>query len=272
MGLGNNSRRSNGRTLLDFIGKDLELAARPLSYPSPPGGPSSLQFVANVTSASSGSNPTLIPSADMNPHAFFWQAPIAANTNMGNLGEIGYFVTWDSTSHPGVAKAQLCRFCVDPAAASSSVTNSNYSIYPSPGSSPSNWLSSSLIGAVAPASAPSFEGWFADDVIALWGRCLDDQGNPLIQSQANPYAYDSKLSYTDTNSVVHPPPAFPAMVEFAIVTVDARTAQRIHTPILATASNPANFFKEIDAFMQSLPANVKPGARLYTTRVKLLNE
>lgn len=263
-GVGQNERRSNGRALLGALSRELQAAVIPAKNPAVP-SPANLQFIANISSGAGPANPTFIPSVALNPHALFWQAPIATDTTHGNLAEVGYFVRWDTTTTPGTARGGMYRFFVNPSASSG-----NYLVYSLSGSNPVNWLS--VVDTVAPATPPDYQGWFADDVIAFWVRCLDSAGKPITKTAAGitvNYGFDSRQGYTDSNGVIHPPPALPAAVDLAIVTIDSRTAKRISTPILATSATPETFWADIDAFMAALPAAVKPGAQLFSTTVYL---
>ena len=264
-----NQRRSTGRALLQFIARDLEMATPQVPYPQTDGA--NLHFVAN--------EPTLIPAGLLNPHAAFWQAPIAADRSKGDLAEIGYFVRWDTTSQPGTAKAQLCRFAVDPA------ESINYRIYSlKEDGEPANWLDADTLDRVASATAAQeYRGWFADNVIALWLRCLDDEGNPILKTAEgvelnNGYGFDSRRGFqVPSTGVKQPPPRFPASIEIALVTVDAYTAQRISQPLLANPDSPETFWMDkstpgsLAHFIATLPPEVQPGVQVFSTRVVLKN-
>jgi hypothetical protein len=259
-----------------------ELEAATLQAPFPtfpiPANTPNLQFIANLPSNTV--NATVIPGNCLNPHGLFWQAPVASHTSRGNMAEIGYFVRWD-TSQPGSARATLCRFQVDPADASGN-KNANYNLYDlnSTTGQPANWLVP--IPTVAPAVAPSYQGWFADNVIALWVRCLDSQNQPITENAAGTqlnfgYGFDSRQGYTDSQGLIHPAPALPYAVEIAIVAVDSRTALKIQTPLVAVTTTPGDFDKgsgtsgSVAYFMNNLPATIKPGAELFTTQIILRN-
>ena len=264
-----NERRATGRALLQIIARDLEMAVVPGSYPSGNATGANLQFVANDAAT--------IPSSLLNPHAAFWQAPVAADRSRGELAEIGYFVRWDTQSQPGLAKAQLCRLEIDP------TDTANYQIYSTnTDGTPASWLSLSTINQVAPATAATdYKGWFADNVIAIWIRCLDSQGKPIVQTAANVtlnsgYGFDSRQGYLNpSTSLAQSGPAFPASIDLALVTVDSHTARLITAPIVASPGSPANFGKDASTpgslanFMATLPNNIKPGAQFFSTRIYL---
>lgn len=266
-----NQRRATGRTLIQFIARDLEMATLAGSYPASGNNAANLQFVA--------SDPTLIPAELLNPHAAFWQAPIAADRTRGDIAEIGYFVRWDTVSEPGTAKAQLCRFLVDPS------DTKNYLIYSNQtNGNPASWLQTSILDQVAPATAAEdYRGWFADNVIAFWFRCLDSQGRPILKTASGHalnggYGFDSGQGYENpTTGRKHAAPALPASVEIALVTVDSRTARRISAPLPAFPNSPENFSKDqstagsVAFYVANLPEEIKPGVQVFSTRIFLRN-
>jgi uncharacterized protein (TIGR02599 family) len=288
--------RQSGRTILDLMASELRAAALPADLTST----NNLQFIVNPPA-------TMLNQAYLNPAAIFWQAPIAHNCDLGNIAEVGYFVKWDTITNPGNPKAQLCRFSVDPAIAGSgsnpvSTPNPNFLIY-SQASGAGGWLTPTLVDAVAPAnSANNYEGWLADNVVALWVRCLDAYGQPITENIVGAtltpaYAFDSRKGYTDslgnlknglslsgsTQNIC----SLPASVDIAIVVLNSRSALRLTTEVTAvttavTPGNPNTFWTDIANFMNTngqsplsnankLPQNVGAVARLYSTRVNLLN-
>lgn len=267
-------RRSTGRALLQFIARDLEMATIPNLYPtlnSTHSTNANLQFAVSL--------PSVMPANVLNPHAAFWQAPVAANRSRGDLATVGYFVRWDTQSQPGTAKAQLCRLAVDPADPALYLVYSNRV-----DGTPADWFDAATLDAAAPATAAGeYRGWFADNVIALWLRCLDRQGKPILNTAVGTtlnggYGFDSRQGYENpSNGVKQPAPALPASVEIALVTVDARTAKRIQTPIMASPNSPANFGKDqttpgsLAYFVANLPAEIKSGVQVFSTRVYLKN-
>ena len=234
-------RRQNGQAILALISSELRTAA----VPSDRMNTSSLQLVVDP--------PALLTTAGyLYPHAIFWQAPIASGTTNGSLAEVGYFIRWDTTTNSANPRASLCRFFVSP------TDTTNFLIY----STPANWLTpatgqaGAIIDAVAPGnSANNYKGWFADNVIGLWVRCLDANGIPITQtasaaghqtdSKTTNYSFDSRLGYL-ASSVTGTPKyipksayydagsktdviacALPSAIEIAIAVVDAQTASHV---------------------------------------------
>lgn len=268
--------RQSGRAILDYLSRELQMAQLPadrsLFYSSPTAQPQAaqlgLQFLINP--------PTVSASRFLNPQAAFWQIPVVGNSN-GGMAEVGYFVRWD-TNVAGQPRSMLCRFLAPPG-------DSNYFIY----SAPNNWISDAIIDAVAPGvadpnqSAQSYRGWFADHVAGLWVKALDPQGNPIeTNALGTAYAtgaYDSRKGYcyVETNGTNVTESGYsaastnyqmlatlPASVEVALVVLDARAASQL-------TSVPTHYATSTNAlaFVQGLPANVRSGARIYSTRVKL---
>lgn len=265
-GEGQVQRRASGRALLQYIAREIQIAALPVRQPAHVGTGVSeranLQLIANISE--NNANATQIPQKYLNPHGVFWQAPIAKNNSRGNLACIGYFVKWDEAN----AKSQLCRYFVDPS------DISEYKIYQNNSGTAVNWLSN--IDTVAPASESNLQGWFADHVIGLWVRCLDAQGEPITQNAAGDtlesgYGFDSRQGYIDSLGRTHSAPALPAAVEIAIVILDSRTAKRLTQPVHGTSVSPSSFHADIARFVDSLPEPVRKGAQTFSTRVKLQN-
>lgn len=261
-------RRSNGRALLQFIAREIAMAAAPASssYLVSAGGSSAeanLQFLASMPESSGSA--TFIPDGLLNPHAIFWQAPIAKNTTAGDIACVGYFLRWN-TATTGVARGELCRYYTDPA------DGGNYRVYTKENGLPANWLAN--IDTVAPGAAGNYRGWFADNVIAFWVRLLDAKDRPITANAdgdkiSGGYGFDSTRGYRDADGLIYKAPAFPAAVEIALVTVEPTAASRITTPLHAQSNGPDRFYDDIDSFIAGLPPAVKVGAQLYTTKVYL---
>ena len=265
----------NGRVVLDLIARDLRPAALPADRSNVT---NSLQFLIN---------PPQVDISYCNPQAFFWQAPIATDTTYGNMAEVGYFVRWDTTTRPGYSFAQLCRFFVNPQPPANA---SDYLIYPPSGglTSPA-WVTGTLLDHLAPATAASnYKGWVADNVLALWTRALDVNGQAITVTAntvpANPdrasdlYAYDSRQGYTsyatdevtktikegiNVNGAITPIATLPASVEIVIFTTDALTANRISTDLRPSVLNsnlgkdPTKFWQDINTYRFALPSSVQ---------------
>jgi uncharacterized protein (TIGR02599 family) len=262
----NNEQRAAARVLLHFMARELQAARQPVPIPSASTNVANLQMVASLTSAT-----TKVPADNLYPHALFWQAPVAKNTSMGNIASVGYFIRWDTTSQPGRAKPILSRLFVDP-------TNpSNFQIYDPTGGVANDWLS--VLPTVAPATSPDYQGWLSDNVIALWIRMLDADGQPIIQNAAGQtmnYAFDSRQGYrSPATGRIHSAPAYPPCVEIALVTVDSKTLAKIQTPLVPVTTTPTDFDKDaatagsVRYFLENLPQDIRAGARIFSTRVYL---
>lgn len=264
----NNQQRSAARVLLHFMARELQAARQPVPMPSATNA-ANLQMVASLPA--NAANATVIPGENLCPHALFWQAPAAQNTSMGNIASVGYFIRWDATSQPGRAKPILSRFFVGPSDAA------NFQIYDQTGTVANNWLS--VLPTVAPATPPDYQGWLSDNVIALWIRFLDAEGQPITQNAAGQtmnYAFDSRQGYrSPATGQIHPAPAYPPCVEIALVTVDSKTLEKIQTPLVPVTTTPADFDKgaattgSVRYFVDQLPKEIKAGARIFSTRVYL---
>ena len=213
-GTGRAERQQNGRALVDFIGRELRAAALPVD-PQSNGVTPDLQFVVN---------PPAVPEKYRQPHAIFWQAPIATDTSRGNMAELGYFVRWDESRTP--PRAILCRVFVNPG-------EPQHKVYDNLA-----WLSEEVLQQVAPADATTgYRGLFAENVIGFWARCLDSTGNVISQSGGERGEFDSRKGYLDTSydadgatiNVTRTAPVLPSSVEISLLMLDSRAAGTITT-------------------------------------------
>ncbi|TLD68889.1 prepilin-type N-terminal cleavage/methylation domain-containing protein [Phragmitibacter flavus] len=277
-------RRANGRSLVDFIARELRSASLPVAQPRDAAGNimtdyPDLQFVHNPPTVSGG------PNGFKYPHAIFWQAPIANDLSAGDLATIGYFVRWDtSTSTP---RAMLCRYFVNP-------NDPAYTIY----DNASQWITDTTLDAVAPgdnktpsnATQPNaYRGLFADNVIAFWAQCHDASGNIIdattaTTTTASTKSFDSRVDYTGADSSGEPKtytaPTLPHSVDVAFVLVDSRTAA-LFTPaimgeIKALSNNLAATSASSATFLEALQTSpslkrIAQGATAHRLRVYLDN-
>ena len=196
-------RRQHGRAIVDFIARELRSAALPV-HRAVLSDKADLQFVLNPTSLSTDLK---------NPHALFWQAPVATDTSQGALAQVGYFVHWDGT------KPMLCRMFINPG-------SSDYLIYDA--NKIGSWMNEGITNAATPAVQNGWVGLFAEDVMGFWVRCLDRNGQPIVQN-GGAGLYDSRAPYSSTVDDVttaFEAPVLPFYAEISIVTVDSRTTAR----------------------------------------------
>ena len=208
-GNGRVERRQSGRAVVDFIARELKGATLPADAGAMASRPN-LQFLVN---------PPSVPTAFCQPHALFWQAPVAFDTSKGNMAELGYFVRWSG------GRASLCRLFLEPGSPS-------YFIY-TPGRQDS-WVNEQVLNEAAPADnsqasggvSNGYRGLFAENVIGFWVRCLDAKGAAVSNLPAR--AFDSRLPYLSTDSAGVPvtvkAPALPSSVEISLVVLDSKTA------------------------------------------------
>jgi len=273
-GLSGIERRQNARAFLDFMAVDLQFATAgaPLSgtnaavratWSGMTNNLSAHQFLINPAGNSALKS--------MSAQALFWQAPIATVTTYGNEAEVGYSVAWTEPSPTGPSPAILRRFFQNPPDPNNPGMANFYS-------NPTAWISQTLLDSVSPADAAhQFQGLFAEDVYALWVRALDPYGKAIVTTAGGQpytsYAYDSRQGYTDSQGVIHPPPALPAMLELALVGADARTSRMLlHSyPAGSYATTPANFENDITNYVAAFPAPVRNALHVYSTRIALNN-
>ncbi len=263
-------RHQNGQAILGLIASDLRVAMLPQNRTDT----SSLELLIDPPSLLNAS-----PNNYLFPHAIFWQAPIASNTTNGNIAEVGYFIRWDTTTYPNNPRAILCRLFINPG-------DPNYFI----NSTTQSWLTPAILDSAAPGTntgTPSaYQGWFADNVIGLWVRCLDANGVPITQTapaagsgKTSPvttnYSFDSRLGYMSTDAssssrliakyAYYDPGsvqttvagALPSTIEIAIVLLDSSAALRIKAPLSSASYAPFTLTPAITASPAALSPYTK---------------
>lgn len=237
----------DGRAILELISRELDQAVI-----SP-----KLQMVQNVSLPSTASE----RSAASN---LFWQANLTS-TSAGDLCEVGYFLD---------SNFRLMRFFVPP------TDTTNYQIF---SSAPSD-IAATWTGA---AGTAALNTTISNNVIALWIRCFDANGDPIPwSSTAPPPAAPMKF-----NSAAHFQPAIPgvassfkytsantfqahllpAFVELTIITIDSKSLLRSSNlvPAMPAVAGPSEIPDAIDAFHRDLIANNVKNAHTFSTRVSL---
>ena len=266
-----NARReanATGRAALEWITRDLERIRPPA-----PG------FIWSVTRNTNTNRPVatlgsqfLIASnqitTNKNPHAAFWQ--VASEEGAGRtMAIVGYFVRWITETNNSIPTTRpvLCRLYI----------NQTNAAYPSGlNSANGTWLDDNLLSN-APGNAPSYKGWFADNIHSIWFRALDANGAPIsTNASSNAFSagsFDSRQGYlSGTNRIMGP--ALPSSVEVAVIVMNPQRIQGntdTYPVPSGLGSNPANFWSDIQSAMNdaSIPPQIRESLRLYSTRVPI---
>jgi type II secretory pathway pseudopilin PulG len=248
LGIAHNERRSSALSAFSRMARDLRFASLPPD-------PSATNFQLVI-------NPTKVGGSYLLPQAAFWQAPVASDRSRGNMALVGYFVQWVSDTSGSAPK--LCRLLVD----------SNYLM-----EKPSDFVSDALIASNAPATkASGYAGQLAENVLGLWMRPLDQRKNPIVNdAKAVAFSggqFDSGRGYavalTNAGTLVTNvfTSALPASLEVVLIAVDARTAKRLSGDEKPGART-ADMWGDVNAFYNTLPQEIKQGARIYSTVIDL---
>ncbi|MEO7934190.1 MAG: prepilin-type N-terminal cleavage/methylation domain-containing protein [Chthoniobacterales bacterium] len=251
------------REAFDLIGRDIAIASLPWSRSAT----NSLQFI---------SNPDGLAGELCQPHSIFWQAPLAhggAATN-GNLAIVGYCVLSDLQANGSQSRFQLRRVFISPEVAGAS---SNYLIY----DKPNEWITPTIVREFAPQSAQTdkddaYKGWIADGVLAMWVRCLDRTGNPIVLNAAGStagYHFDSRAGYRSDGINRYPSGylTLPPFVEIALVCVAPTDVLRIVSLPPTGATSPSSFELETNAFADAV-RQANPGVkslRVFTRKFRI---
>lgn len=296
----------NGRAILEIMARELSTSV--IS--------SNLQFVQNPGTAGAENLNALLASGYEqvpNSDSLFWQTPVKGNA-YGNIAEVGYFLTRNIMATLPQHQLQRFYFARDNLSATpvpSPSPTPKYYIFDSPTmysgagyTATSRWLPVTEAPWLTRLASPQFQAVTAsisDGVIALWIRCLDVNRDPIPwlktsttpdYSSSNPMKYNSaagfnpaipgtpnSFQYTDRNSTVAAN-RLPDAVEITIVTVDARTLQRLQSqkitiPDMPTVGSPAEVPDAIADFTNNPNDGLlKQGittAQVFTTTVRLTN-
>ena len=259
---------ATGRVALEWITRDLERIR-----PHAPG------FIWSVTQNTNTNRPVArlgsqflitnqIATSNQNPHAAFWQVANEEGTGR-TMAIVGYFVRWIDETNNSIPTTRpvLCRLYL----------NQTNAAYPAGlNSANGTWLDDNLL-TNAPGNAPSYRGWFADNVHSIWFRALDANGSPITtNASSNAFSagsFDSRQGYlSGTNRIMGP--AIPASVEVAVIVMNPQRLQgnsATYSVPTGLGSNPANFWGDIQSAMNdtSIPPQIRESLRLYSTRIPL---
>jgi len=162
------------------------------------------------------------------------------------------------------------------------------------------WASENLVNTSAPGTADSgFQGWFADNILAIYARALDPNMAPITNyarqlsgpavntstlgvvfsgsatGNATLGSFDSGRGYqflraADNVTVNRFGPALPAAVELVVISAPPSVIRQLKVaPTAVRSADPTRMWDDINAFISSLPPNVKNAARTYSTIVPL---
>ncbi len=244
-----NQYRMKARAALEYMSYELKQATLSLNPNT-----KNLQFTISPP----------ISSKYLNHDAIFWQAPISTTPVKGALAEIGYFVQW-TNSKAGTPKvldqAVLCRFFVNPN------DTTNFQIYSGyVAGSPCGWLSSTIIGQIAPANnigSNHYRGLFLENVLGMWVSATDGKGN----------AYNPQGTETASASPYYSWTNLPAYVQISLVCLDASSAEqlKVNPQLSYVRDTLCGGALDANAFVAALPAAVKNQAAVASIIVSLDN-
>jgi hypothetical protein len=301
LGLGNlrNSaqRRQDAGTVLANIAKDLRASLTPMnrSFEGADALSGQFQFLINppgvpLTASSS--------TALANPNTIFWSA--AVSNSVGATGLVGYVVRWGTTPS-GAPQPLLCRMFLNTAQAAPQLAQLQAA------TPTTQWANTSLVSTYAPADLnDGYQGWVADNVLALYVRALDPTMTPITQYarkvtgmsalqyyqgglytvlgatagassiSGNLVQYDSRQGYQYTssgNTIDMYGPSLPAAIEIVIVAAEPKDIGRLPTTLPAsvfastTYNANSDMWVNVTNYMAGLPSSLKKSARAYSTIV-----
>jgi prepilin-type N-terminal cleavage/methylation domain-containing protein len=280
---GSASRRQNAQTALQTMAGELKAARVPTRGQYELANPADRSLQLLINPAALDSNPET-----RHAHSMFWQTTDDALSSGSAL--VGYFVRWETEAN-GTPRPRLCRLELD---------NRRAQIVRQAAQQPTaagEWPTVSLIDTEAPGDANNgFAGWMADDILALFVRPLDMGMNPITneaRAVSGPRTttepgvifasslegvlldgrYDSRKGYqflSGTRLINCPGPRLPAAVEIAVVSAPARALRLLTAvPTVPAATNPVQFWTDIEAYVASLPERVRKDVRTYSVLVPL---
>lgn len=243
-----------GREVFQVMAQDLEQIPRTATARR---ADTPLQFLVNPPS-------TMVPETFQNPISAFWQSSIARDRSSGNLAIVGYFVERPPNSLP-----QLRRVLIEPSEAA------HYFLY----STDEPWLSPTLVSnfstSVSNGDGLTHDrGWVADGVLALWVRCLDQNGNIISRNGAGEqvgWTFDSQAGFRSgqgENEIIRSGvSAAPAFVDIGLVLVPTRDLPRLDSIPMPVAGVPANMEETIADYVQAVE-QANPGVQSVTSLVR----
>jgi type II secretory pathway pseudopilin PulG len=288
MYLGNSAlRRQDAGTVLANMAKDLRASLQPMNRSYEGADPVTGQFQLLI-------NPPGVPinSGFCNPNTIFWSA--SDPNTVGGTGLVGYFVQWGTTPS-GAPQPLLCRMFLNSAQAAPQLALLEAST-----TTTNQWANTALATNYAPADLnDGYQGWLADNVLALYARALDPGLNPItthartitgVGNGAYNYEglyvimststvgtssvnqYDSRQGYqyvTSGNTTNVYGPVLPAAIELAIVVAEPKDISRLVSPVYASSTYDAtkDMWTNVNTFMTSLPSSLRKSARAYSTIV-----
>jgi prepilin-type N-terminal cleavage/methylation domain-containing protein len=273
------SQRRDASTVLDQISRDLRSATQSVSRSFEDANPGlrTPQFLLNP------------PGFSGNQTSLFWS--VASESKLGGTTLVGYTLRWEST--PEGPRSRFCRVSFDPND-SESIKKNLRSALNTP------WVDKDLAASNAPGDSKSgFQGWISDNILAFYARVLDPQMNPIInysRSLSAPAAenstanigfgssasgnstlgaFDSAQGYQYTrvldNVVVNRlGPALPAAIELVVITAPPSAISKLKfLPENELSVNATTMWTDINAFLASLPPEIRKASRTFSTIVPL---
>ncbi len=276
-------RRQNAQTALFAMAAELRSATRPDLGHYELANPANRIPQLLINPASLDAN-----AATRNAHSIFWQATGDAQQAGSSL--VGYFVRWEQAAGQP-PQPRLCRFELD-----SRQSETIRETLQQPSAS-SDWPTVSLIDSRAPGDLDNgFAGWLADDILALFIRALDPEMKPITneaRSVSGPRMsgepgtlfsaslvgtalngrYDSRRGYQfqrGSATINCLGPRYPAAVEIAVISAPPRALRTLTSiPTTPSATNPTQFWSDIDTYVASLPDQVRKNLQIYSVIVTL---
>jgi len=276
-------QRQDARAVLNHISKDLSSAL----------GQTSRSFEDANTAGRQPQlllNPPGLGTNLQNASSIFWISQLPSNK--GGSALVGYVLRWETTADG--PRPRLCRMFLNTADSQPVRQSLRLS------TSVPEWASENLVNTAAPGTADSgFQGWFADNILALYARALDPNMAPITNyarqlsgpavntttvnaafpgsatGDATLGAFDSGRGYqfrrtSDNVTVNRFGPALPAAVELVVISAPPSVIRQLQTaPAAVRSADAARMWDDISAFLASLPPNVKNAARTYSTIVPL---
>lgn len=241
--------RQSSRAIIDMITRDLRAAAQPVD----PNDQSGLQFL-QMQAGTAGA----VGDDFKNPHAAFWQAPLASDASAGDLAIVGYFIRWTTAADDGRPVGRLCRLLIEPE------RGSPLPVY----TTPLDWVDEGLLEFHAPAGPDAddlerhYRGLVAENVVALWFNCHTQS---LSLSAGAVPGFDSRQVAN-----------LPRFVDVSFAMLDSATARRFNegerqriVALAASAGDAAEFIELVRA--QGDLVDVARGLQVFNTSVQMEN-
>jgi hypothetical protein len=190
------------------------------------------------------------------PNSLFWIAPLASDTSMGDMAELGYFIQWSGN------QPNLCRLFINEG--TNGAPDPNF-IYAQASAGAGKWINQSILAAEAPATKPSYQGLFLENVVGLWIQLYASSGDPipLYPNLQPPFSIPAYTNLPDSAEISM---AFLDPSGAARLANSSSAAATLKSLVVSSANSSLSASQQAQNFVTSL--NTHPELKFLSTGVR----